>query len=40
MKNTEKNKKKWVEKVRYTLELGGVKVTEHLVIINLILIDF
>ncbi len=23
MKNTEKNKKKWVEKVRYTLELGG-----------------
>ncbi len=23
MKNTEKNKEKWVEKVRYTLELGG-----------------
>lgn len=23
MKNTEKNKQKWVEKVRYTLELGG-----------------
>lgn len=23
MKNTEKNKIKWVEKVRYTLELGG-----------------
>ena len=23
MKNTEKNKKKWVEKVKYTLELGG-----------------
>ena len=23
MKNTEKNKNKWVEKVKYTLELGG-----------------
>ena len=23
MKNTEKNKIKWVEKVKYTLELGG-----------------
>ena len=23
MKNTEKNKNKWIEKVRYTLELGG-----------------
>ena len=23
MKNTEKNKGKWVEKVKYTLELGG-----------------
>ena len=23
MKNTEKNKEKWVEKVKYTLELGG-----------------
>ena len=23
MKNTEKNKQKWVEKVKFTLELGG-----------------
>lgn len=27
MKNTEKNKQKWVEKVKYTLELGGKSKT-------------